>query len=70
MSLKMFHLGFVTAAILLALGCGAWSFHRYFAAGGGATGDLCFGLGSLVVAVGLVVYERLFIKKVKGIKDL
>jgi len=69
MSLKAFHLIFITAAVLLALGCAAWGLKHYFSAGGGA-GDLLLGLGSLVVAVGLVLYERYFLKKLKRVSYL
>jgi flagellar biogenesis protein FliO len=66
MSLKIFHLIFITAAVLLAFGCAAWGFKRFFSAGGGVW-DLVFGLGSLAVAVALVLYERYFLKKLKRV---
>ena len=64
MSLKAFHLIFITAATALAVGCGVWGLKDYFSATGSAW-DLVFGLGSLVVAAGLVLYERYFLKKLK-----
>jgi hypothetical protein len=69
MSLKAFHLIFITAAVLLALGCTVWGVKRYFSAGGGAW-DLVFGICSLAVAVGLVLYERYFLKKLKRVSYL
>ena len=69
MSLKAFHLIFITAAMGLAFGCAVWGLRDYFSAEG--TGrDLMFGLGSLVVGIGLIVYERYFVKKLKRISYL
>lgn len=65
MSLKTFHLIFVTAAILLALGCAAWAVQNYRAEGG--LGNLLFGIGSALVGVALIVYERYFLKKTRGL---
>ena len=36
----------------------------------GSTIDLVMGLGSLVVGVGLLVYERYFLKKLKDVSYL
>ena len=69
MSLKAFHLVFITAATVLALGCGAWAFKDYFSADGRAW-DLVFGLGSVAAAIGLIVYERYFLKKLKNVSYL
>ena len=66
MSLKAFHLLFITAACALALGFGIWELKDYWSAYGHLA-DLLFGIGSLTVAVGLVVYERYFLKKLKDI---
>lgn len=64
MSLKAFHLLFITAATALAVGCAIWGLKNYFSEGGGSW-DLAFGLGSIAVAVSLVVYERYFLRKLK-----
>ena len=69
MSLKAFHLIFITAAIALALGCAVWGLKDYWSAGGRWL-DLAFGLGSLGTGVGLVLYERYFLKKFKNISYL
>jgi hypothetical protein len=66
MSLKAFHLLFITAATALAVGCGVWGLKDFFSAQGRAW-DLVFGLGSLAVALGLVLYERYFLKKLKRV---
>ena len=68
MSLKAFHIVFVTASIVLALAFGGWSLANYFQ--GGTVGDLLFGIGSLVVSVALVFYEKYALKKLKNISYL
>ncbi len=69
MSLKAFHLLFITAASALAFGCAAWGLKDFFSQGGGAW-DLVFGLGSLAVGVALILYERYFLKKLKRVSYL
>jgi hypothetical protein len=69
MSLKAFHLIFITAASALAFGCAVWGLKSYFSQDGG-TWDLVFGLGSLIVGVALIVYERYFLKKLKKVSYL
>jgi hypothetical protein len=69
MSLKAFHLVFITASSALAFGCGVWGLKNFFSEGGRA-GDLIFGLGSLAVGVGLVCYERYFLKKLQKVSYL
>jgi len=65
MSLKAFHVFFITAASALGFGCGVWGLKSYWSAGGGLN-DLLFGLGSIAAGVGLIVYERYFLKKLKN----
>jgi hypothetical protein len=69
MSLKAFHLLFISAAVALAVGCGVLGLKDYWSAQGGLF-DLIFGLGSFAAAVGLVVYERYFLKKLKKVSYL
>lgn len=69
MSLKAFHLVFIVAAILLALCFSAWALVGYFSQQGG-TWELVAGIGSLLVAVGLIFYERYFLKKTKNVSYL
>jgi len=69
MSLKAFHLIFIIASTVLAFGCGVWGLDHFFSAGGRAW-DLGFGLGSLAAGVGLIVYERYFLKKLKRVSYL
>ena len=69
MSLKAFHVLFITASSALAFGCGVWGLRDYFSPDGRA-GDLIFGLGSLAVGIGLILYERYFLKKLKRVSYL
>jgi hypothetical protein len=64
MSLKTFHLVFITAASLLAFGFGVWLLRAYGRPDGRGS-DLWFGLVSLAVGVGLIGYELYFLKKTR-----
>jgi hypothetical protein len=66
MSLKAFHLIFITASSALAFGCGLWALKNYWSVGGHIL-DLLFGLGSLLAGVLLIVYERYFLKKTRDL---
>ena len=68
MSLKAFHLVFVTASVLLMLGVGAWCYSQYQA--GGESSQLAYCGLSLLSAAALVVYGRIFLKKLKHISFL
>ena len=67
MSLKEFHIVFITASALLCLGFTCWGFtqyhelHRPVYAG--------TGLLSFVATIGLVMYEIRFIRKTKSYED-
>jgi hypothetical protein len=67
-SLKAFHIIFVTVSILLTLGFGVWSLVHY--ADEKRVLDLAFGIGSILAAVGLVFYGRYVLKKLKDISYL
>ena len=69
MSLKAFHVIFITAASLLAFGFGVWLLR---AARGeeGPTAEFAGGIASLVVGVALLIYERFFLKKLKNVSYL
>ena len=69
MSLKTFHIIFITASSALAFGCGVWELKNFFSAEGAAW-DLISGLGSLAAGVGLIIYERYFLKKFKNVSYL
>jgi hypothetical protein len=69
MSLKAFHLLFITASTALAFGCGVWGLRDFFSSEGRPS-DLVFGLGALAVGIGLILYERYFLKKLKRVSYL
>ena len=69
MSLKAFHIIFVTASSALALGCGIWLLIKGFSADG-TNRDILFGISSLLGAAGLIFYGRYFLKKFKNISYL
>jgi len=69
MSLKAFHVIFITAASAMAFGCGVWGIKNYFSADGRVL-DLIFGIGSILAGVALIIYERYFLKKLKNISYL
>ena len=68
MSLKAFHFIFIVASIGLAFGFAAWLAKHYFADGG--IWNLVFSLLSVAVGVGLIFYERYFLKKTKDVSYL
>lgn len=68
MSLKAFHVIFITAASALCFGFGIWMLRDYRADGGAL--NLWMGVGSLASAVVLLVYERYFLKKLKNVSYL
>ncbi len=69
MSLKAFHLIFITAASALAFGFGGWLLRAYRSPEG-TTSDLVWAVASFGVGVGLLVYERFFLKKLKNVSYL
>ena len=69
MSLKAFHVIFISASSALAVGCGVWGLKNYFSANGSGL-DLVFGIGALAAGVGLILYERYFLKKLKNVSYL
>ena len=65
MSLKAFHIFFITISVMLCLGFGAWCLNSDYAHGRTAyavAGCISFGLGVL-----LVLYESMFIRKFKDL---
>ena len=69
MSLKAFHIVFVTASTLLAFGFGAWALWQYFG-NSRALADLVMGIASIVAGFALIVYGKFFLKKLKHISYL
>lgn len=68
MSLKALHVVFIVASIVLALGFGAWSLNEY--SQGQGRSNLWFGAGSLTLGMGLIIYGRIMLKKLKNISYL
>jgi hypothetical protein len=68
MSLKAFHVIFIVASIMLAFGFGAWLVSN-FVHGDGVL-NLIFALCSFGAGVGLIFYERYFLKKTKNVSYL
>jgi hypothetical protein len=61
MSLKTFHLVFVTAMSSLTFGCSLWRF---------AAGDALFGSLAAAAGAGVIVYGIYFLKKLKHVSFL
>jgi hypothetical protein len=59
MSLRAFHIVFITLSVFLAAGCAWWAFANEAAP--------AFGIVSAAVAVGLVIYEILFLRKTRNL---
>lgn len=68
MSLKAFHLVFIVASIALAFGFGAWLVKNFFNEGGVL--NLVFAAIAFGAGVGLIFYERYFLKKTKNVSYL
>ena len=63
MSLRDFHLVFISAAVLCSVGFGYWAVKQYALLQGRAY--LTTAIVSFLVACGLAVYEIFFLKKIK-----
>lgn len=68
MSLKTFHLIFITVTTLMAFGLAGWAFLSYRSSA--SAGDLWFGISGVAAGIGLLVYGRYFLKKLKHISYL
>jgi len=64
-SLKAFHVVFVSLAMLLCAGFGFWAVGQYRAAGGGA--HLAAAVGSLAAIPVLFIYGRWFLRKLRHV---
>ncbi len=61
MDLKNFHVLFIMASIVVALGFGLWCF--FTEAGTAVAGSTVIGTISVIVAAALVIYAVVFLKK-------
>ena len=68
MSLKTFHLIFVTASVAVSLFLGIWSFLSYNKTG--ARTDLAFAIASGLAVIALLWYGKYFLRKLKHISYL
>ena len=69
MSLKAIHIVFILASCAMTAFVGIWAFREYFTHSH-APAHLLFGLASVAAFVGLLVYGRYFLKKLKHINYL
>lgn len=65
MSLKAFHIVFITASVALSFLVGGWAMVQYRADGG--AGMLALSLLYYVIGAGLVVYGLRFLRKLKAL---
>jgi hypothetical protein len=68
MSLKAFHIVFVTCSVLLAFFFGVWLLNQYRSSG--QPGQLFGGLASIAAGVGMIWYGRAVLRKLKHISYL
>ena len=66
MSLKTFHMIFISCSIILSVGFGYWAVVQFQHQA--SLGYLSTGIGAFVAAAGLVIYEILFVRKFKALK--
>lgn len=65
MSLKAFHLFFITVCILFTLAFGAWGIVDF--RNSESLANLALGIFSLVVSIGLLLYCGYAVRKLKGV---
>ena len=68
MSLKVFHIVFVMASIVMSVLVGGWGVWDYRRAGN--TTHLAIGIGTLILGVVLVRYSMWFVRKIRSIESL
>jgi len=68
MSLKAFHIAFISLSSLLCFGCSAWGLSNYLQSP--TSGYLLFAIAGLLGGIGLIVYGVRFLRKLKGISFL
>jgi len=70
MSLKAFHIFFISAASIICVTCAVWAFKTYGVPEESRPWQLWFGVGGTLIAAGLLVYLRSFLKKMKNVSYL
>jgi len=68
MSLKAFHLFFISVSVLLSLAVGGWGIQSYLTKSNDV--GILSGLFFILLAAGLVLYELRFIRKFKHVSYL
>ena len=68
MSLKAFHLFFISISVLLSLAVGGWGIQSYLTNSDDV--GILVGLFFLLLGIGLVFYEMRFIRKFKHVSYL
>ena len=68
MSLKAFHIFFIAASVVLMLVMSGWCFSNY--RDDGVFSHLIWGVVAFLAAIGLVLYGRAVLKKLKHISYL
>jgi hypothetical protein len=66
MSLKSFHLVFISASVVLAAGLAAWCFGAFDPSGAPRT--VAGGAAALVAGLGLAGYEAWFVRKARTLR--
>ncbi len=69
MSLKAFHIAFVILTTVTSLFVGGWGWMQFLTRGNNWP-DLLMGIGGIAFAVGMLVYGRYVLKKLKDISYL
>lgn len=69
MSLKAFHITFITLASAVSAGCAVWAF-KMQRTPEAQTWQLWFGIGAALLSLALVIYGRSFLKKMKHVSYL
>ncbi len=68
MSLKAFHIAFISLSSLMCFGSGAWGLAQYVQSN--SAGHLMFAITGLLGGIGLIIYGIRFLRKLKGISFL
>jgi len=68
MSLKAFHLFFISVSVLLSFGIGGWGIQSYLTDSNDV--GILVGLFFILLGVGLIIYEMRFIRKFKHVSYL
>lgn len=68
MSLKAFHIVFISVSVLTAFGFAAWLLNGYSKSD--ASGQLVGGVFSILAGLGLIVYGIRFLRKLKHVSFL